>query len=140
VHVEPFRFLPRHVRSAADLPQAGHARLDHEPAPHVAAVAGHLSRQGRPGSDQGHISDQHVDELWQLIKRPAAQTGAQAGNPWIPADLEQDPGRLVKGGKVGFALFGIWHHGPELVDGEALAVLADPGLAEKHGAVIGEPD
>src|SRR5450755_398100 len=138
--VEPFCFFPRQVRPAADLPQAGHAGLNHEPAPHVAAVAGHLLRQGRPGPDQGHVADQHVDELRQLIKRPAAQPGAWAGNPRVPTDLEQDPVRLVMDGKLGFALFGTRHHGPELEEGEALAVLADPGLAEEHRAVIGEPD
>jgi hypothetical protein len=32
------------------------------------------------------------------------------------------------------------HHGPELVEGETLAVFADPRLAEQHRAVIAEPD
>src|SRR5260370_15094204 len=35
---------------------------------------------------------------------------------------------------------GVHHHGPELVEGEVTAVFADPGLAEEHRAMVGEPD
>ena len=66
--IEPFRFLPRQVGPPADLPQARDARRDLEPPLHMVAVMRGLVRQRRAGADQGHVADDHIDELRELIQ------------------------------------------------------------------------
>src|SRR5688572_15611647 len=61
--VEPDRFLPRQVGPAGHLPEAGHARLDGQPAPDVVGVRGHLLRQRRAGADERHVALEHVEQL-----------------------------------------------------------------------------
>src|SRR5690606_2815212 len=46
--VQTNRLIPREVRASADLPEAGHTRLDGETATHVERVLGHFGQQGRP--------------------------------------------------------------------------------------------
>ena len=138
--IQPDRFIPRQVRPPADLPQAGHARLDHKPPPHVIAVHGRLRRQRRPRSDQRHVPEQHVEQLGKFIQRPAAQPGACLRHPRVPAHLEECPGPLVAGRKLCLPLFCVHHHGPELPQREGAAILPDPGLPEEDGPMIGELD
>src|SRR5215831_10597279 len=58
--VKPDRLVPGKIRPSADLPQPGDPRLDDEPAPHVAAVAGGFRGYRRPGADERHVPLEHV--------------------------------------------------------------------------------
>src|SRR6266487_1043554 len=138
--IEPDRLLPGQIRPAADLPQAGQARLDREPAPHLAAIARGLLRQCRPGPDQGHIPEQHVDELRKLVERPPAQPPADLSDPGIAADLEEHPARLITHGELRLPGVRTHHHGPELVQGERASIPADPWLPEQDGTAVSHPD
>jgi len=55
------------VGPAVDLPEPGHPGLDRQPPVHVVAVKRGLCGQRGPGPDQGHLAEQHVDELGDLV-------------------------------------------------------------------------
>src|SRR4051812_16730814 len=54
--VDAHRLVPRQVRAAADLPEAGDARLHEQPAGHVEAVLLHLAGDVRTRADEAHTA------------------------------------------------------------------------------------
>src|SRR5450755_3770181 len=87
--IEPDRLLPGQVGAAVDLPQPGDARLDYQPAPDVVAVPCSLVRQRGPRADQRHVPAHDIDQLRQLVHRPAAEPGTNGRYPRVVADLEK---------------------------------------------------
>src|SRR5215831_17670331 len=136
--VEPFRLVPGQIRPTADLPQAGDARLDRQPAPHMVPVLRHLDGQRRAGPDQRHVAEQDVEQLRKLVQRPPAQPGTGPGDPWVPVQLEQRPIPVVLRQQLRLPRLGVHHHGPELPHAERLPILAGPGLPEEDGPAIGD--
>ncbi len=66
-------------RPAGDLPQAGHARADVQPALDVGVVALDLGGQGRARPDEAHLAAEHVEQLGQLVDGEPADDGARPG-------------------------------------------------------------
>src|ERR1700709_41123 len=73
IEVEPHRLFPGKVGSSADLPQAGEAGLDQQPATHICAVKLYLARQRWAGTDERHFPGDDVPELRELVERRAAK-------------------------------------------------------------------
>lgn len=75
------------------------------------------------GTDQAHIADKDIDQLWQFIKLELPDIIARTGDSWVSAtDSDQ-------------AAFVAAHpHGAELEDSEILIVLAHSHLSVKHRA------
>ena len=73
LEVERDHLLERQLRAAADLPQAGDARLDGEAREPVLGVALDLVLDRRARADQRHVAAQHVPQLRQLVEARAAQ-------------------------------------------------------------------
>ena len=63
VQVEQYGFVPRHVRSTADLPQASDTRPYDESPVMFWRVLVDLGRHLWSRSDQAHLALEHIDEL-----------------------------------------------------------------------------
>ncbi len=82
-----------------------------------------------PGTDQGHVSGNDIDQLWQFVQLVTAKEGAQTGDALIAA-----------GGHTGPVEMGIVPHRTVLVDAEDLAVQPHALLAEEYRARAGQFD
>lgn len=77
----------------------------------------------RTGADDGHAALQHIDELWQLIKRCSPQEAADGSEPRVIALGLHDFG----------SVFGD-RHGAEFPDFDGLAIQTVAFLAENDRA------
>ena len=66
------RLIPREVRPAVDLLETGDPRLNSEPATHIVAILSGLCWQRWAGSDERHVSGQHVESFPTLTCRKSA--------------------------------------------------------------------
>ena len=74
---------PRGLARHAQLREAGHAGLDHEPLPVLRDLLAELLEEGGPDrarADDAHVAAQHVPELRQLVEVGEAQHAAQPGH------------------------------------------------------------
>src|SRR5215510_14227536 len=121
------RIFNRGAVAIPDLRPAGEPRFHGQPF-HVIRdfllEALHELRSFRPRPDEAHVTEQHIDQLRELVQTGAAEDRSH------PRDA-----------RIGFlrphrsrALLGIPTHGAELVENEDTAVLAGPRLAIEHGA------
>ena len=94
VEVEPDRLVPGQVGAAGDLPQAGDAGADQQPAPDVAEEVAVVGGQ-RTRADQRHLALEHVDQLGQLVERAGPQEPADREDPRVFLDLEEHAVGLV---------------------------------------------
>src|SRR5947207_10243882 len=122
---------------SADLPEAGNAGLDEQSAAIRQAVESDFARHGRARSDEGHIADQNIVELRQLIEGKLPQPLADFGNAGIIGDFESDSlSVLVSSQQRGQPLLGIQAHRAELVHLELASKSAYTGLREQNQAHI----
>src|SRR5205823_12529062 len=94
--VEPDQLVEVELGAAGDLPQPGDAG-QHEVAlavPVLEPVVVALRQRTR--ADQRHLPAQHVEELRQLVDRPAPQKAADGGDARVVADLEDRAALLVR--------------------------------------------
>src|SRR5439155_23499937 len=119
-------------RPAADLPDASNSRLDGQAAPLRQGIFCHLARHRRARSNQGHIADENVEKLGQLIKRKLSQPAAHPGDAWIVLDLESNAFLVtILIEQFSQSLLGIEAHRSDFVHLELAAVPADPGLRKE---------
>ena len=83
--------LEADVGAAADLPEAGQAGHDGQPAALPGSEAGHFADVQRPRPHQRHLPQEHVEQLRRFVEARLAQQAAQAGDPRVPAVLEDRP-------------------------------------------------
>ena len=146
-------FEVRDVAAAAGLPHAGDAGAEGQPCPMVILVLLPLVHRGRAGADNAHISLQHVPELRKLVQGVRADKLADSGLPGsIEEDLVPDDARIefqLEHHAVGDAVLGhkfllprvrVHVHRADLIDLEALAVLADTLLLIDDGTGGLSPD
>ena len=98
----------------------------------VVAVPAELGDRGRPGSHQGHISLQDIEELGELVQRGLADEFSHPGNAGIVLHLEHEAIHLVLLHESRLPGLRIDIHGTELVDFEESAVLSHSFLGEKY--------
>src|SRR3990172_1537201 len=120
----------RLVAAPVDLPPAGQALRDGEAASLPGIVLldepGHL----RPGTDQAHLTPQHVNHLWELIQAEASQKPADASNTRVVFALVQQMAVLVGCEHILTMLLSVGDHRPELEHVEAPSVLSHSPLAK----------
>ena len=87
-------------------------------------------RAFRPRAHQAHLAPQDVDRLGQLVEMEPAQHLPRARHPPVPRRGQYGPGAVLR----------VFHHGPELEDGEHPAAAAQAGLAVEHPPAVLQPD
>src|SRR4029450_3288480 len=103
---------------------AGNSRLDRQ----ALHVEGNLLLQRvdelgpfRPGPDEAHVPQEHVEELGHLVEPGLPEEAAHPGDPWIAILGPYRPGVLLR----------ILPHGAELVQDEDPSVLPETRLSEE---------
>ena len=148
VRVQLHHFLEvRDLRAAADLPQAGDARLRRQTRAVVEFVFLPLVHRRGTGAYQAHLALQDVEELRELIQARGADELPDTGlllpvldpvpdDPRIPVQLEHHPAAVLP--QLLFALLRVQVHGPQLIDLELFPVLAHPRLfkEDRAGALL----
>jgi len=132
-------YLPAEVDFAAtaDLPNAGDAWFDREAAAVSHGVFGDFSWHGWSWADQGHITNQHVVQLRQLVHRKLSEPFADPGNPGIILDFESHAlfvGVVCQ--QVLQPFFGIQAHRTDFEHLEFTPELADSSLSEEDWAAV----
>jgi hypothetical protein len=74
---------------AEDLPRAGHAWGQVEPASAEPTHFGILIDHDRSRAQQAHLSAHNVEELWELVERGAGDHSPDGGDARAIRDLEQ---------------------------------------------------
>ena len=88
----------------------------------------------RPRADQRHLAAQDVEELRQLVDRPAAQEAADGRDARVVADLEERALLLVQLLELVLLALRVLVHRAELEAGERRAAHAGPTRAVDRGA------
>src|SRR5215210_6851537 len=73
----------------AHLPESGNSRLRIEPSEMVILVLAEIRLEEGTRPDQRHVSDEHIEDLRQLVQTPASQSPPETGRPWVILDLEE---------------------------------------------------
>src|ERR1044071_1135353 len=81
-----------------------------------------------------HVTTKHIEKLRQLINAVLAKPFAERGDARVLAYFEDRATHLVHGSQLGFKLFGVSYHSPELVNCEWLAIEAGTSLTEQDRA------
>ena len=81
---------------AEDLPGAGHARREVQPAAVPALDLAVLVEHERARADEAHLAAQHVRQLRKLVERGAAQEPPDARDARVVGDLEQAVGLVAR--------------------------------------------
>ena len=117
------------------LPPAGDAGLDGQALQVVLGVLRDLIRQRRPRADDGHLAQEHVRELRELVDGVLADEPADLGDAGVVPHLEHGAGDLVLLLELGEALVGVFVHGAELPHAEGGQAAVAVGLAHADLAV-----
>src|SRR5215217_3066062 len=80
VEVKGYPTIKRYVTTAADLPEAGDSGRNARDKLFGATDLRGLDGQVRPGTDQAHLSLEHVPELRQLVEAGLAQQTPDPGH------------------------------------------------------------
>src|SRR5579884_1585033 len=70
-----------------NLPETRDTRFYREPFLCPFAITGQLTWMDHTWSDQGHLPNEYVEELWQFIKACPAKKPADASNTWVTFEL-----------------------------------------------------
>ena len=84
----------------------------------------------RPGTDEGHLSANHVPDLRQFVEARSAHPTAPPHYPAVVHDSQA-------GGPVGLR---VMVHGPELGQDERHPIPTGPDLTEQHAATCHQPN
>ena len=125
------------VVAVGHLPPAGDPRLHGKALQVELGVLGHLVRQWRARAHDGHLAQEHVDELRELVDRVLADEPADLGDAGVVLHLEHGSSDLVLLFKLGQALVGVLVHGSELPHAERGQAAVGAGLAHANLAVEG---
>lgn len=117
------------------LPPAGDAGLHGQALQVVLGVLGHLVGQRRARADDGHLAQEHVEELRELVDGMLADELADLGDARVVLHLEHGAGDLVLLFELGEALVGVPVHGAELPHAEGGQAAVAVGLAHADLAV-----
>src|SRR5680860_96425 len=140
--VEADHLLEGALRATVDLPGAGQAGAQLEPAQvPVLVQGGGLGEDQWAGADEAHLTLEDVEQLWQLVDRVTAQEAADRGDTRVAADLEHDAvGGLVELLDLRLAIVGVQIHRAELDQRKAAAAPPRSRLAEEDGSARLELD
>lgn len=123
------------VVAVGDLPPAGDPGLHGQALQVVLGVLRHLVGQRRARAHNGHLAQEHIDELRELVDGVLAYELADPGDARVILHLEHGAGDLVLPLELGEALFGVPVHGAELPHAEGGQAAVAVGLAHADLAV-----
>src|SRR5687768_4397241 len=104
-------------------------------------VGSEVGFEERPGPDQRHLTDQHIDQLRQLVQAPASEHAAKPSCARIIANLEEARvAGVIQVGKLLLLDIGAFSHRPELDHLEPPSAQSRPLLEEEGRAGRIEPD
>ena len=115
-----------------DLPPAGDAGLHGKALQVVLGVLRHLVGQRRARAHDGHLAQEHVDELRELVDGVLADELADPGDARVLFHLEHGAGDLVLPLELGEALVGVLVHAAELPHAEGGQAAVAVGLAHAN--------
>ena len=118
-----------------DLPPAGDPRLHGQALQVELGVLGDLVGQRRARADDGHLAQEHVDELRELVDGVLADEPAYLRYARVLLHLEHGAGDLVLPLELGEALVGVPIHAAELPHAEGGQPAVAVGLAHADLAV-----
>ena len=118
-----------------DLPPAGDTGLHGQALQVVLGVLRHLVGQRRARAHDGHLAQEHVEELRELVDGVLADELADLGDAGVLAHLEHGAGDLVLPPELGEALVGVAVHGSEFPHAEGGQAAVAVGLAHADLAV-----
>ena len=121
--------------SLRDLPPAGDPGLDGQALQVVLGVLRHLVGQRRARAHDGHLAQEHVDELRELVDGVLADELADPGDARVLFHLEHGAGDLVLPLELGEALVRVPVHAAELPHAEGGQAAVAVGLAHADLAV-----
>ena len=140
-HIQLHLLLEGDLRTARDLPGAGDAGDDLEPAAVGQGILIDLRGHRGARTDQGHIALEDVPQLGQFVDGGLADESADAGDPRVVPHLEEDTAlHLVPCQQLGLAGLGIGVHGAEFIHGEQFPPAPDPDLLEQDRSRGLDPD
>ena len=119
------------------LPPAGDAGLDGKTLQVALGVLLHLAGQRWAGAHHGHLAQEDVKELRELVDRVLADEAADPGDPGVLPHLEHGAGDLVLFLQLLEALVGVPVHAPELPHAEGGQAAVSVGLPHADLAVEG---
>ena len=125
------------IVAVSHLPPAGDARLHSQALQVVLGILRNLIRQRRPWTDHGHLPQEHVQELRELIDGVLSDEPADLGDAGVLLHLEHGAGDLVLLLELGEALVGVLVHGAELPHAEGGQAAVGAGLTHADLAVEG---
>ena len=123
--------------AVGNLPPAGDSWLHGKALQVVLRVLRHLVRQRRARSHDGHLAQEHVNELRELVDGVLADELADLGDARVLLHLEHGAGDLVLLLELGEALIGIFEHAAKLPHAEGGQAAVAMGLAHADLAVEG---
>jgi len=86
-----------------------------------------MLRDLRARTDDGHLTSNHVPELWKLIDLVIPQQLSEGSNALVVSSGDAGPGAAC-------------FHAPQLEKHEGAPVLADPALAKQDGSAVSDND
>ena len=135
LHIQTNHFLEvLDVAPAADLPQAGDARLHGKAALVVALVLVVLIQRRRAGAHKAHGTAENIKKLRQFVDAGLSDEAAHLGDAGIVLHFEHQAVHFVPGHQLLLPLLGVHIHAAQLVDVEHTAVPAHAALLEDQRA------
>ena len=125
------------VVAVSHLPPARNSGLDCQALQVVFGVLRHLVGQRRAGADDGHLAQEHVYELRELVDGMLSDELSDLGDAGVFLHLEHGAGDFVVLPELGEALVGVPVHGAELPHAEGGQAAVGAGLAHADLAVEG---
>src|SRR5258708_25620093 len=113
--IELHPLIEREVAAARNLPKASQAGLDAKSSFLPCQFhAGRITQRQGPWSHDAHVSQQHINQLRQLVDAGPPQPTTDRRHSWIVANFEYRTGLLVQVLDFAHARFGIALHRPKL--------------------------
>ena len=125
------------VVAVGHLPPASYAWLNGQTLQVVLGVLRDLIRQRRTRAHDGHLAQEHVQELRELVDGVLADEPADLGDAGVFLHLEHGAGDLVLLLELGEAIVGVLVHGAKLPHAEGSQAAVGAGLANADLAVEG---
>src|SRR3989338_8790141 len=144
LEIQPHLFLKLQIRPPRHLREPRDPRLHRENAPLDIRVFPHLLREMRARADEGHLHGEHIEDLRQLVERPAPEDAAAPQPPRVAFHFEERTVRpMALRPETRFLAIRVPDHRPEFQHGNGAPVLlSDPraDIEDRPAVPHGDPE
>lgn len=103
------------IRAAGNLRETSNPGPHGEDAPLMRLIELHLFGEVRPRANERQMASKDIEELWELIERPAAENATHPRDTWVIAHFEEwSIAAMAKGGNSFPPTISIPRHRPKL--------------------------